>query len=468
MEKLKNSTQEIGYLGVTKLQGIKWAIALFLPLCVFLVPTSVTFTADMRLFFVITGIGILMMALDLIEMVVPALMLPVFYIVTGLASPAEVFNPWLGTNPWLNLFGLMFASILLSTGLLTRAAYFCIVKAGATYKGILYGLMVVGFLFALIIPSNALVPLATISFSICKALDLGKSKESAGIMLTGFFAAVVPGHLFYSFNFAMFEGPGMAVTDVSIPWLTYTFQNLMIIPYCFILVFIILKVIKPNMNIKNKSYFVEKCKELGQWSTGERKGAILAMVLLALLVTSSLHGVQPAWLFALLVTASFLPGITIGTKETLSTINYSFIFLIAGCMSIGEVSAVLGIGTWLADMILPLVSGSHLYVFLIAAWLLVVLLNFLLTPVAIASVVSVPLTQIAVELSLNPHIVYYVLMQASNQVVFPYEWPWAFLVFSFGLIPLKCFIKTFSVIMVFNFIYVMAVMVPYWYLIGLI
>lgn len=185
-------------------------------------------------------------------------------------------------------------------------------------------------------------------------------------------------------------------------------------------------------------------------------------------LTSGIHKIQPAWIFLILIIASFLPGINIGTKESISSVNYTFIFLITGCMSIGEVSSVLGVGQWISNLMMPLISESNIWVILMIVWLLAFGLNFLLTPVAIAAVVTAPLTQMALNLTISPFAIYYALMQGSSQIVFPYEWPFAFLFFSFGLIPLKQFIKVFSIAAVMNFIYFIVVMIPYWHLIGLI
>lgn len=458
----------IEILGITKLQGIKWLIAVFLPLVLLFMPVSETFTREMRLFFVLTAICILVMAFELTEMIIPAFALPLFYILSGLGTPDVVFKPWLGIVPWLNLFGLMFAGILLSTGLLTRVAYWCIIKTGATYNGILYALMAAGILFNLVIPGNTLLPMATLTFSICEALNLGKSKESAGIMLAGFFGSIIPGYMIYSNNFVMFQGIGMSVTDVSIPWLTYLFHNITLLPYSFIIIFMLTKLLKPDVEIKGKAYFIEEYKKLGKLKLNEKKAAFLSLLLFVMFLTSSIHNIQPAWIFLILILISFLPGINIGTKESIASVNYSFIFLITGCMAIGEVSSTLGVGQWISDMMLPIISGSNIWVILIIVWLLAFALNFLLTPVAIAAVVTAPLTQMALNLSISPFIIYYALMQGSCQIVFPYEWPFAFLFFSFGLIPLKEFIKVFSVTAVINFIYFVVIMIPFWHLIGLI
>lgn len=465
---MNEKSNQIAWLGITKAELLKWGIAVFVPLSLLLVPVTKEFTSDIRLFFVLTAICILVMAFELTEMVIPAFALPLLYILSGLATTDIVFKPWLGVVPWLNLFGLMFAGILLESGLLTRVAYWCIIKTGATYNGILYALMGAGILFNFVIPGNTLLPMATLTYSICQALNLGKSKESAGIMLAGFFGSIIPGYMIYSNNFVMFQGIGMSVTDVSISWGTYLLHNITLLPYSFLVIFMLTKLFKPDFEIKGKKYFQEAYTGLGALKTEEKKAALLSVVLFALFLTSSIHKIQPAWIFLILIICSFLPGIKIGNKESIAKVNYSFIFLITGCMAIGEVSTALGVGQWISNQIMPVIAGKHIAVILIIVWILAFCLNFLLTPVAIAAVVTAPLTELALNLSISPFVIYYALMQGSSQIVFPYEWPFAFLFFSFGLIPLKHFIKAFSLTAVLNFIYFVCIMIPFWHVIQLI
>ena len=53
-------------------------------------------------------------------------------------------------------------------------------------------------------------------------------------------------------------------------------------------------------------------------------------------------------------------------------------------------------------------------------------------------------------------------------MLLPYEWPFVMVFFSFGLIPMKDFIKLFSIKTVVNFIYFLVILIPFWKLIHLI
>lgn len=87
---------------------------------------------------------------------------------------------------------LIFANVLNRVGLLKRISYRCIMLFGGSYRGILIGLGVTGCVMQVIIPGQMTIPFAALSFGICTALGLGKSKASAGIMLTAAIAALLP------------------------------------------------------------------------------------------------------------------------------------------------------------------------------------------------------------------------------------------------------------------------------------
>lgn len=446
----------------------KWAAAIFLPLLILLVPVSETFTGQMRLFFVITLIVIMIMAMELAPIIVPSLAFPLLYILFGLAEPKVAFSSWLSPSPWMTLAGLIMANILNSTGLLKRGAYWGVMKSGATYKGILYALMLAGIVFNLFVPGQALIPMALLTYSICQALDLKKSRASAGIMLAGFFAATIPMYFIYSSHFVMFQSVGMTVTDVSIPWLEFIFQNLPLIPWAFIVIFMVSKLLKPEKEINGKTYFKEELKSMGPMTSREKKAILICLALIALLVTNTVHHIQPAWILMLFVCISFIPGIGIGDKESLENVNYPFIFLVTGCMAIGEVSNSLGIGVWISNMLVPVMTNCGSTMMLVCAWLLAFVMNFILSPLAIASTFTAPLTQLALDLSINPLTFYYAMIQGADQLLLPYEWPYFMVFFSFGLISMKDFFKVYSTKLIVSFLYFIAVMIPFWHLIHLL
>lgn len=100
--------------------------------------------------------------------------------------------------------------------------------------------------------------------------------------------------------------------------------------------------------------------------------------------------------------------------------------------------------------------------------LLGVVLNLLLTPLAILGAFTGPITQIALDLGLNPLGVLYALKSSIDQVFFPYEYVAYLIFFSFGYIRMKDFTAIMGFKTLLHFIFLFAVMIPWWKIIGVL
>ena len=149
-------------------------------------------------------------------------------------------------------------------------------------------------------------------------------------------------------------------------------------------------------------------------------------------------------------------------------INWGFIFFIAGCLSIGNVAGSLGVGAAVSTYALPVLEGKSYYVFFLFCWLLFFLCNFLLTPLAMMAAFTQPLTEIAINLGIDPTTVYFIVTSGLDQIVFPYEYALYLLVFAFGMIKMKHFVKAMIFKIILNFVIVFVLLVPYWNMMDLI
>lgn len=101
-------------------------------------------------------------------------------------------------------------------------------------------------------------------------------------------------------------------------------------------------------------------------------------------------------------------------------------------------------------------------------WLLAVVVNFGLTPLAAMASFGVPITEIALSLHMQPYPILYAFNVGLDQLLFPYEYAIYLIYFSFGMIQIKDFIKFGATKMVLSFLFLMILAVPYWKLIGLL
>jgi len=448
--------------------AIFWAITVIVPLLIMLLPTGELFNPKVRLFVAVTAAGILLFAFESLPQLVSSILLPLAYVLIGLAPSKAVFIPWATVIPWMFMGGILMANVLESVGLLKRIAYWCIIKTGGTYKGILYGIMLAGIILNLLVPAQAVIPLAAFTFGICKALNLGQSKASAGIMLAGAMAALMPLFFFYNPNFAVIQGGASSVYTDQITWVMYFWHNLPNIAWAFFMIFVISKMFKPETPIDAKEFVQDEYQKLGKISMPEKKSIFVTLLLFVFMVTAQFHKINIGWGFALAGCVMYLPGINIGTDEDIKRIPFSLVFFVTACMSIGVVANVLGFGKILASTVMPLMQNSGDAASIGLVWFMSMAANFLMTPLAIWASFSAPLAELAMSLGIDPRAFFYTIFQGTDQIVMPYEYILVLIYFSFGLITIKDFAKFFSVKMVLNIIFVIVIMVPWWNLIGLL
>jgi di/tricarboxylate transporter len=451
---------------------IKWAINIILPLLIALIPTTEAFTQPIKLFFCITLFGILLIAFETINLTITALALPVVYVITKLAPADVAFKSWSLDVTWLLLGGFMFTFALESTGFMKRLAFKSILLTGGKFKSILYGLTLSGILAALIIPDAGArtVIYTALTVGICKALELKpKGKASSAIMIAGIFAALNPGYLFLTGSgqtiipFGLVKDLGISVTFIEymqhmfVPVLIWSIINVVLLDFLF----------KPDEELKSKEYFKEELKKLGSVKLPEIKLIVILAAIVVLLLTSSVHNISVGWIFLLAGCLLYLPGVNVGKTEDLGKINYGFIIFVTACLTIGIVSMTVGAGKFVADALYPYLGGSNVTSFG-GVWLLAVVLNFVLTPLAACSALAVPIVELSNNLGVNPIPMLYTFIQGIEQILLPYEYALILLPFSYGLISLKNLVKTFGIRMILSIITIIVIFIPYWNLIGLL
>lgn len=364
------------------------------------------------------------------------------------------------------LSGLLLANALESSGLLARISYFCLVKTGGTYNGIIWGIALASAFLTLFV-GNVLVPMAALTYGICLALNTGKSKASAGIMLTAAMGCLVLNTVKMQAPVLMM-GIGQSVTG-PLNFLGYFesfFVNLPVFLEYIFLVFVVTKIFKPETTIAGKEFFQTKLNEMGKITVRELKCAAVLIIFLVFILTKDMHGFSLEWGLAIIPMLVCMPVIGSATKEDVQRVNYGFILFITACMGIGAVAGSLGIGKILVDIIMPMLQGQSYYVFFLIEWLLLVVLNFVMTPLAMEAAFTIPLATLGTAIGLNPMAIYYFMLNAVDQIIMPYQYALYMLFFAFGIIHMKDFMKIMGIKMIVNFILVFGLLLTWWKMIG--
>ena len=443
-----------------------WLLNVLIPIAILLIPSSETFTAEIRLFFAITICAILMFAFDQIHSAIPALLLPLAYSITDLVSFGEAMAPWTQPVVWIVFGCFLIAAIFDRVGVLRRVAYWAIVKTGASYKGIIYGFFLAGLILNLLVPSAwvCMVFLA-LGRGICEAFDLGKSKAACGIYMSAILGYMEAQLFIYS---PTQVGVALGAAGIQVSYLQFLQQNFVFIPLYVILCLMIPRLMKPEKEISGKEYFKAEYAKLGKMTAAEKKCLAVAILLIVFLFTSDFHKINPVYGFLVAPALLYFPGMNVGLKEDFSGINLSTLVFVAGCMGIGTVANATGAGLFIANALTPLLASTGTYGFTLLSYVFGFIINFALTPLAAMTALSAPLAEVAAGLGLDPAPVLYSYVLGLDNLLLPYESGMHLVAFTFGGIYLRDFVKVMGWKFLIMLAYIAAIGIPFWMFIGLL
>ena len=453
---------------------VKWVVSILVPIIIFMLPETEAFTFAIKGFLAVTFWGVFCMATEIIPTALAAVMLPVFYILFNIATPAQAFAPWSSNAVWVIFGGIILAHVLMTSGLSTRIAYFTIIKSGGSFTGILIGLALAGVIINPFVPSimAKTAMIAPIAVGVCIALNLEKKTRAASaVMLAAFFglASARLGFLTGEAGIPMMMSLVYDVTGYTVSWAEYAYHNLLLsLLFTAISVAIVILVLRPEKAIEGKESIVKKYEELGPMSLAEKK--VIALLILAIisLVTDTIHGISPAWIFMTIGLITFLPGINLMNDEQLGKLNYKIILLVAGCMAIGSVANASGAAKWMAEALAPLIADASPLQTIVTAWFFGILVNFILTPLPAMGSLPGPLAEIALQLEMNPLPVVYAFLYGLDQYLLAYIFPGLLFFYSFGYISMRNLLMVFVPRMIAGGLFIALIAYPYWKLIGLL
>ncbi len=450
----------------------QWVLSIILPLCICLIPLSDVYTSQLRIFFIVTLFAILLIAFDLVDSLIAAIVLFMGYSATGICDVATVFSAWSNDVAWMIIGSLVFAAALNETGIMKRFAYALILRLGGSYIKMLWAIYFVGVVISLLTSVTGFPLLAAIAFAICKGLGypLG-SKESNGVALAAMAGAVCPFAWLYN---PINAGVGDAVLklinpDLGITWISYLRISWPWFIFDLLWMILLTKVLFKSTGADIKAdFFKNELSKLGQISNAEKKALVLTIVIVLYMIISSFTGWKTAYGFSLIAWAVFLPGVNLANGDTLKKVNFGVVFFTVACIAIGNVGNALGVGELINTLVNPLLGNVSKAGFIGGVWGISTVSNFLLTPVAVSAALGVPLMQIGASLGVEPVATLFTIMMNTSNVFMPHENTAYLLFFAFGLMMMKDFIKYNAIRMIGHLIFMMAIIVPYWYLIGIL
>ncbi len=446
----------------------------------FILPVTVYYLAgkqglpeNFSLYAAITVWAVYCWASSFVSSTMVAIVLPILYIVSGIAKPSSVFASWGSTVPWLCFSGIIIGHMLLKTGLANRLAYKCILVSGNRFYNTLFGLVLCGLIIAPLIPTalGKVSIFCVLGIGLANALEFdANSKESASIMLTCFLA-VAPPSLCFLTGCVQIPSSIQIMTQasgISVSWFEYAWQNflpaLLYSLSSFALMLFILRPANKNINI---AIIMDKYHELGPISLNEKKAIILLLFTLIFLATDSWHQINVAWGMTLIATFLFLPGLNLLSNKDFDQMNLSVLFFIGGAMSIGSVAADIGVAKQLAETVVQLFSIQEKILYLWVSYFFGILTLFFLTPMTGLAALSIPLTEIALKVGIDPRAMLYSFIYGMDQYTLPYQYAVLLFLYSYRRLKMVYLVKLLIGKAVMTTVLIFPLLLLYWKLIGL-
>lgn len=453
---------------------IKWAATILISICIYLIPVNDIFTFEMRAFLVATVFSLSLAAFELVPNMLVGLLLPVLYVILGAAPVNTALGIWSGSFMiFMVIGGMIFANILDESGLLQRIVLWAGTKCKGSFAKILYALLIAGLCVMLMTFTNGWMVTLVLCYGVVKALHLENTKEGILIMIVGQIVSTAALNFVYNPVVPALWGNGvkMAVPDFEMAgWATMVY-NLPLTIIQFIVVFIFIKLYKPAKTINGgQEYFETEYGKLGKLTVKEKKTVVLVVLLFAYILLQPIHKLDANYGFILIPMLAFLPGMDIATrKKSLDNVNLGFIVFIASCMGIGTVGGAVGIGPAISTYVTPLLAGCPKPVFLFLCIIFGIVMNVLMTPSAMQGMFPGPLAALSTGLGIAyPALPFMAMFFANDMVFFPYENAYLLVMFGFGVMSMKEFMKYNIIKMGITLVLFWVLVLPWWYLLGLI
>lgn len=455
--------------GLTKSEKIKWGIVVLVMLILAVLPAGEVYTSQVKIFLIITLAGILVVAFELMDVIVPSILMMFAYALTGVCETAIAFQGMTTSTVYITLGCLVLVAALEESGLLTRVSYWIMIRAGGSFRGIVWGIFAASLITSFMTMGNTFALMAAFAVGCIGAMNLQNTKASSAIGLVVCIGTIAVRSLVYS---PMLVAVQVAQTRVEIPDFALTFPSVLLHNWLFLvpmvlMVMILIKCCHPENELSGREYFVEKYRELGEITAREKKASAVLFIIVGWMLFAQLIPLSSDYALILVPWLMFFPGIHVATANAIKKVNFSIVFFTAGCFSIGNVASSLGLGQMIADRLLPVISGWGPVGVLALIYLATALLNLVMTPYAIHACMTVPLIAIGLQIGVSPLLVNYMLMHGSDAIILPYEYTPYLVVFGLGMIKMKDFTRYMAVKLVITAGFLFAVVVPYWKLLGL-
>lgn len=289
--------------------------------------------------------------------IVPEFLASIIFFLSAMlfaVAPAEViFSGFYSAALWMVFGGLVLAVAVKMTGLGERIAKYLAPRFGATYLGIITGVVVISVALAFVMPATMgrVLLLAPIIMALADRFGFAEGRPGrTGMALALGLGTFIPPFAIMPANVPNLILIGAAETLYGVVpvygnYLLLHFPVLGILKSLAIIVLIVL--VFPDKPARVTPEI------LGPPNREENKLGIVLMIALALWMTDFIHHVSPAWVALGVAVLCMIPGFGVVTaKDFNERVNLTPMFYVAGVMGLGAMVSQSGLGNLLGDFLI--------------------------------------------------------------------------------------------------------------------
>jgi solute carrier family 13 (sodium-dependent dicarboxylate transporter), member 2/3/5 len=425
----------------------------------------------------IAAFMIIMWAAEVLDVGITAVIGAYLFWATGLAAPARAFSGFANDTTWFMMGVLLIGAMTDKSGLGRRIGYTVLAKAGNTYSGVLFAVIVVDFLLAFIIPSGVarVVIMAGLALGIIKAFGVDKNSNVArGLFIMFTYSATIFDKMLLANPPAILaRGIIQDVGHVTVSWsqwfIAYLPINLITIVACWK---IALWLYPPETKELpgGRQVMRRELEKLGPWTVNEKKCAFLVLIAVALWMTDFWHHLNPALIGVGIGLAALLPRVGFLNTDDFRKVNLSVFFLVGGaiCMTniLIDTKAIDVMTKVMFSWMGPVISNVY-HSSVVLYWTAFVYHIFLAVETSMVATSMPPLMQFAVEKGFNPLTIGMIWTFAVGGKIFIYQSAPIVTGYAYGYFTGKDVLKVGALVTVVESILLFLVVPFYWPLIGL-
>ncbi len=289
-----------------------------------------------------------------------------FFAVTGIGAPEDLFGFWITPMAWLMIGAYLIARGVTRVGLARRIAVRLVSRYVRSYTQLVIMIYGLNLILAPLVPLP--FPRAFLIMALVWEILRESGVDAEGRASLGFcvFMGSVPASMLFLTSEAILN-PVTASLAGGISWLEWaTLMSVPALAAAGLMLGAHLLVFQPvPLNI-DPAAWRKKARDMGRLSADEMR--VLAWIALALLlwITDSLHGIHPGWVALGVGVGMALPGIggILGESDLSEGVDWSALLFATAALAIGAISEATGLTEWLLQFLLPAQISEH-YLFIL-------------------------------------------------------------------------------------------------------